>query len=40
MTSKIQIKNKYVNEINNRQFMYTKIQDDNYYNQILAKILF
>ena len=40
VTSKIQIKNKYVNEINNRQFVYTKIQDDNYYNQILAKILY
>jgi glycosyltransferase family protein len=36
--NKIQIKNKYVNEVNGGNYNFTKLKDKKYYNQIIAKI--
>ena len=36
---KISIKNKYVNERRGRQKRFTKVRDENYYRQIIAKVL-
>ena len=38
-TSKIQIENKYVNEVRGKNQKFTKVNDKNYYNQIIARII-
>lgn len=38
-TKKCQIENKYVNEVEEKNFNFTTINDQNYYNQIITKII-
>jgi glycosyltransferase family protein len=39
-TKKIQIKNKYVNEVYGNKFKIGNVKDKNYYNEIISKILY